>query len=88
MTKPLEDRVDSLEEYDKEFREDFKKHMDGEDERWEAVQTQYETLDKRLEAIENVITKFKGFIGGIVFIISCLWAFISTAGDFLKNLFQ
>ena len=65
----LEQRVAKLEEHvllqDKKFDkliEAFDKHMKREDERWEQV-------------VANT-SRNKGFFGGVVFIISAMWASI------------
>ena len=32
--------------------------------------------DKKIDALIAELGKYKGFVGGIVFVISCLWAFL------------
>lgn len=38
---------------------------------------QAETVNNRLSALEKQIIGYKGFIGGIMFIVSALWTFFT-----------
>ncbi len=40
-----------------------------------------EDLENRIESLEKEIARYKGFIGGAVFIVSCLWAVIMLLKD-------
>lgn len=40
-----------------------------------------EELEQRVAALEKDIARYKGFIGGAVFIVSCLWAVIMLVKD-------
>jgi len=43
-------------------------------------------IDSKLDSILNEMSRYKGFLGGIVFVCSCLWAFVKMVGlDWLKK---
>lgn len=50
-----------------------------------ADEDRVEELEKRIQAIENQLSKYKGFVGGIVFVVSGLVTFITLAIEFLKK---
>lgn len=63
-------------------------------ERIAKLETEMETLLKNqekqeeiLERISNELTKYKGFIGGIMFIVSAVFAFLKTA-PYISSLFN
>ena len=37
-------------------------------------------IDSKLDSILNEMSRYKGFLGGIVFVCSCLWAFVKMVG--------
>lgn len=39
----------------------------------EADAVRWEKMDKRMDKFEGLITKYRGFLGGIFFTISALW---------------
>ena len=73
MSDKLESRVAVLEHIAGEADEDMKtvllriaKHMEDEDERWDAVCA-------RLTKMEKLFDKYKSFLGGVIFTVSALW---------------
>ncbi len=49
--------------------------------------TSLKEILKKLDHLEETMTKYKGFLGGIMFVGSCLWAFLGLGKEwFLKKL--
>lgn len=44
-------------------------------------------LEERLKKLEDQINRYRGFIGGMIFVITSLWAFISLVADPLMRKF-
>jgi hypothetical protein len=42
-------------------------------------------IDKRLNTLESDYTRYKGFFGGVVFVLSSLWAFMTFTWDRLRE---
>ena len=42
--------------------------------------------DKKIDALIAELGKYKGFVGGIVFVISCLWAFLKLGVPYVLKL--
>jgi hypothetical protein len=43
-------------------------------------------MEQRLDHIDLAISKYKGFIGGVLFIVSCLWAFVKMGIPYILKL--
>jgi hypothetical protein len=52
------------------------------------VEERLAALEEKVQSLEMQITRYKGFIGGIVFVVSCMWAALTFAKDFLIKLFN
>lgn len=48
-------------------------------------QDKIEELEKRISALENALAKYRGFVGGIIFVVSGLWTFISFVAPYLAK---
>ena len=57
----------------KELVEFIKKHMNEEDKRWKEI--------------HSVMIKWKGFIGGVIFVTSAIWAVLITFLHYFGNKF-
>jgi hypothetical protein len=44
-----------------------------------------DSLEARIVALELQLAKYKGFIGAIVFVGSCVWGIITFVVPFLKH---
>lgn len=42
--------------------------------------------DKKIDALIAELGKYKGFVGGIVFVTSCLWAFLKLGVPYVLKL--
>ena len=47
---------------------------------------QEEKRDKKIDALIAELGKYKGFIGGVLFVISCLWAFLKLGIPYVLKL--
>lgn len=47
---------------------------------------QEEKRDKKIDTLIAELGKYKGFIGGILFVISCLWAFVKLGIPYVLKL--
>ena len=47
---------------------------------------QKEKRDKKIDALIAELGKYKGFIGGVLFVISCLWAFLKLGIPYVLKL--
>ena len=65
----LETEMKAVHEDNKKILQIFKEHMEKEDSRWEEIQRN--------------TARQKGFLGGVVFVISALWAAILAGLHFL-----
>lgn len=52
--------------------------------RFQELESRFEELDDRLAKIENYLQRQKGFIGGILFIGSCITWLVSYLKDWWK----
>lgn len=43
-------------------------------------------MEQRLDHIDHEIGKYKGFIGGVLFVVSCLWAFVKMGIPYILKL--
>ena len=44
-------------------------------------------LEERVDALERELSKYKGFVGGVIFIVSAIWAFLEMFGKELARVF-
>lgn len=58
--------------------------LNGLDAKFNALEEKFNELDERLEKIENYLQRQKGFIGGILFIGSCVAWLASYIKDWWK----
>ncbi len=75
----LETKMNSLEDKCQEINEREEQHM----------KQIYLSWDKLNEAIQNVATQIKvskSFIGGIVFVISALWALVVVFSEYIFHI--
>ena len=77
----LEVHVLGNEEDVKRILLEIKEHMEGEDERWEAI-------DDRLRKLENFASKFTGFIGGITIVFAGLWTVLTFVVPYVVDIFK
>jgi hypothetical protein len=71
----LAQRITSLEakfESDREDKEEFKQALD-------SLRAGQRETNKELSTLNNKITKWEGKFGGVIFVLTCLWAFLSGA---------
>jgi hypothetical protein len=47
-------------------------------ERFDSIAKAIEGMNARLDLIDAKLSKQKGFIGGVVFVVSAVWALIAT----------
>lgn len=47
---------------------------------------QEEARDVKIDRIIQELGKYKGFVGGVLFIVSCLWAFMKLGLPYLMKL--
>lgn len=52
----------------------------------DALEKQNEEIISKLDAIATQVTKTKGFVGGIIFLVSCMFTLAINVGDMLKAL--
>lgn len=63
-------------------------------ERVAVLESQHDEFDRHQQAIllelkeiNNTLTRYKGFVGGIIFVASAVWAFIDlTKGWFVNHI--
>jgi hypothetical protein len=67
----LEAKVELYQKDLREIKTIITDHMEEEDARWEIIQ--------------NHMAKQKGFIGGIVLVVSSIWAIVLAALQFIKH---
>lgn len=75
MTAPDNERLAVLEEQHERLQKDIeelfkfiREHMEKEEDRWKDI--------------HDTLTKWKGFIGGALFIITALWGVLTFLGKF------
>lgn len=54
-------------------------------EEFKDIKNRHDKQDKRLDCIEEKLTKYKGFLGGVTFVLSCLGAFFAMALKVMKG---
>ena len=55
-------------------------------ERVAVLEAQYATIDRKLEKIDEIhadLTKYRGFMGGIIFVATSIWTFITFGKDYI-----
>lgn len=79
----IESRVAVLEHLASEADDDIKgslaaiaKHMQEEDVKWE-------TIRKELSDLKATVTKYKSFLGGVVFTVSAVWGVFLVVAKFM-----
>lgn len=60
----------------------IQEHMENEDERWEIIMKQHADFDKRLKILEKTLSRFSGFVAGMLFVFSSLWAALTFLGKY------
>jgi hypothetical protein len=55
------------------------------EQRLQTLEDGHEKIMDKLEHIDMNMTKYKGFLGGIAFIASALWAFVQISKEWLVN---
>jgi hypothetical protein len=45
-------------------------------------------LEERVDTLEKELARYRGFVGGVVFIITSIWAFIELAGPWLTSVLK
>jgi hypothetical protein len=53
---------------------EFATHDESDQEHFSRMTTAFDSINKRLDGIEEKLNKQKGFIGGVVFVVSAVWA--------------
>lgn len=74
----LEERVAVLEANQQRIQKDL-------GELFTLIRDHMESEEKRWERIEETLSKSKGFIGGVVFVVSALWGIFLVALKFLPS---
>lgn len=54
-------------------------------EEFQEMKDRHDRQDKRLDCIEAKLDKYKGFLGGVTFVLSCLGAFFAMALKVVKG---
>jgi len=49
------------------------------------IKSRHDKQDKRLDCIEDRLIKYKGFLGGVTFVLSCIGAFFAIALKVFKG---
>jgi hypothetical protein len=47
--------------------------------------TKVEALEKRIEALEKELARYRGFVGGMVFVCVAIWSVVEVVLPFLKT---
>jgi tetrahydromethanopterin S-methyltransferase subunit G len=53
--------------------------------RLDSLETKLDGLQARLDKLNMTLTRYQGFFGGIVFVLSALWAVITWGLPWLKG---
>lgn len=57
-------------------------------ERVAVLEEQYRRIDTKLEKLDTIhddLTKYRGFMGGIMLVATAIWTFISFGKDYLLS---
>lgn len=57
------------------------------EEKAERHEKAMEKVLAKLEEMDDTLTRYKGFLGGVMFVGSCLWAFILFGKDWVFKKF-
>lgn len=75
MPSPILERVVVIEQQIKQLSEQERRRL-----------LQEEARDKKIDMLIAEMGKYKGFIGGVLFVVACLWAFIKLAIPYVLKL--
>lgn len=79
----LGERLILVEERIQKLTEGLKRHEDKQDELADAIAN----VAKAVSSIQKDLEKYRGFAGGVVFLASCIGAFLYKFGEPLIKLF-
>ncbi len=62
----------------------LEQHSENDEKSFEKIEAQIKDLTEEIRGLRTEIARYKGFVGGIVFVISCLFAALGVAIAWLK----